>query len=186
MDQEEYALIQACQSGETHQFGKLYDRYIRRVYDFIYYKTLHKETAEDLTSQAFIKALKNIHQYKPEKGAFSAWLFGIARNLVTDHYRSLRPAQDIEDAWDVSSPEDVERDAHARLQLAEVQAYLAELKPEQREVVMMRVWSGLSYQEIADALGKSEAACKMLFSRTIKELRKVMPLALFLLFITYR
>lgn len=186
MDQEEIALIQACQNGETHQFGKLYDRYIRRVYDFIYYKTLHKETAEDLTSQTFFKALKQIRQFDPEKGVFSAWLYRIARNTVFDHYRAQRPTQDIDDAWDLSSNDDIERDAHARLQLSEVQEYVSKLKSEQRDVVMMRVWGGMSYQEIAEALGKTEGACKMIFSRTMKELRKAMPLALLLFFITYR
>lgn len=186
MDQEDLVLIQACQNGQTHQFGTLYDRYIRRVYDFIYYKTMHKETAEDLTSQTFMKALKQIRQYDTGKGVFSAWLYRIARNTVFDHYRAQRPTLDIDDVWDLSSGDDVERDAHVSLQLSEVQEYIAQLKPEQRDIVIMRVWSGLSYQEIADVLGKTEGACKMIFSRTMKELRQAMPLALFLFFITYR
>lgn len=165
-------------------FGELYDQHVRRVYDYIYYKTLHKETAEDLTSQTFMKALKKFQQYDAAKGSFSAWVYRIARNTVYDHFRALRPTSDIVDVWDLASDDNIERDADVQLQLEEIQSHLIKLKAEQREVILMRVWGGLTYAEIAVALGKTEAGCKMLFARGIKQLRASMPLALFLVFIT--
>jgi RNA polymerase sigma factor (sigma-70 family) len=85
-----------------------------------------------------------------------------------------------EDIWDLSDKEDIERDADVSLRLEGVKEYLGRLKTEQREIVVLRVWEGMSYKEIAEATGRSEDSCKMMFSRTIRRLRDEMPLGLFL------
>lgn len=179
----EQEIIKACQNGELAQFGQLYDAYIKKIYDFIYYKTTHKETAEDLTSQTFFKALEKIKTFSPERGNFSSWIYQIARNTVIDHYRTKKEAIDIEDVWDLAGREDIERDLDLKGKLEKIEKYLGTLKHEQREIIIMRVWQDLSYQEIAAILCKSEASCKMVFSRAIIALRKEMPAHLLIYFL---
>jgi RNA polymerase sigma-70 factor (ECF subfamily) len=183
---DEKQLIAQCQKGDLEKFGLLYDKYIKKIYDFIYYKTTHQETAEDLTSQTFFKAMDKIGGFDCSKGTFPAWLYRIARNTVIDFYRTRRKEANIDDVWDLSGNEDLERDIDSKEKLAQVEKYLAKLKGEQRDIIIMRVWQSMPYKEIAAAMGKSEASCKMVFSRTIRTLRKEMPLALFIfLFLNY-
>jgi RNA polymerase sigma-70 factor, ECF subfamily len=181
MEINEGRIIASCQAGDLASFGQLYNKYIKKIYDFIYYKTLHKETAEDLTSKTFFKALENINNYSPKRGSFSSWLYKIARNTVIDNYRTKKDVTNILDVWSLESEENLEADIDNKEKIEEIKKYLDKLKPEQKEIVIMRIWDGLSYGEIAKITGKSEAGCKMMFSRTITALRKEMPLFLFIL-----
>lgn len=180
MDQQELDIILLCKKGESENFGLLYDKYIEKIYKFIYYKTHHKETTEDLTSKTFMKAFEKIDTFADLKGSFAAWLYKIARNTVIDHYRAKKIDTNIEDVWDLKDDKDINKDIDIKQQLNDVDKYLKNLKPEQREIIIMRVWENLSYQEIAEILEKSEASCKMTFSRAINKLRKEMPLAIFI------
>lgn len=178
---QERKIIEKCQKGNLEEFGKLYDCYIKKIYDFVYFKTFHKETAEDIVSKVFMKALENINGFDSKKGLFSSWVYRIARNTVIDHYRTKKSDLNIDDVWGLSSGEDIECDIDSRQKLEQVQGYLKKINPEQREIVIMRVWDGLSYREIADVLGKSETSCRMAFSRATKEFRE--QLLLFMLFV---
>lgn len=187
----EAQIVENCQKGDLEEFGKLYDKYIKKIYDFIYYKTQHKETAEDLTSIVFTKALEGIGRFD-KNGKFSSWVYRIARNTVIDHYRTKKSDANIDDIWDLavddpaarrySGASNVEVDLDAREKLEEIRRNLKKLKSEQRDIVIMRVWQEMSYAKIAEVVGKSEASCKMTFSRTIQQLRAEMPLELFILF----
>jgi RNA polymerase sigma-70 factor (ECF subfamily) len=185
MDETETQAIKKCQSGDREEFGQLYDRYIKKIYDFVYYKTQHKETAEDLVSQIFTKALSKIGSFNTNKGTFQAWLYQIARNTVIDHYRTRKKDRNIEDIFDLASEIDIERDTEVKIKLAEVEEYLRDLKPEQRDIILMRVWQGMSYRDISVIMGKSEASCKMMYSRGINKLRNEIPLVLLIYFVTY-
>ena len=174
-------IIEKYQKGEKDNFALLYDKYIDRIYAFVYYKTHHKETAEDLVSQVFLKALKKIDSFNIDQGTFQAWLYQIARNTVIDHYRTKKNDQAFDDVWDISSDDDIERDMDTRQQLLKIEKYISGLKSEQRDILIMKIWQGMSYKEIADILGKSEASCKMMCSRTLKKLRADMPMDTFVL-----
>lgn len=176
--------LKQCQQGELSSFDIIYDEYIHAIYRFIFYKTHHRETAEDLTSVTFMKALENIRKYKEDSAGFKTWLYRIARNTVIDHYRTNHPTGDIEDAWGIHSDDDIEKQTDLTLKLEAIRADLAKLSPEQREVVTLRVWGDHSFKEIAEITGKSEAACKMSFKRTVEKLGKQM--ALLTLFIYFQ
>jgi RNA polymerase sigma-70 factor (ECF subfamily) len=180
----EIELIGLCRNGDAQAFAEIYDAYVKPIHDFIFYKVHHRQTAEDLTSETFFRAVSHLDRLDPAKGRISSWLYRIARNAVTDHYRTRRPQVSADDAWDLAADDRPDVDADISLRLDAVREHLKLLKPEQRDIVIMRVWQQMSYAEIAGALGKSEASCKMMFSRSIKFLRKNMPLAALIIFLT--
>lgn len=176
--------VARCQLGNTEAFGVLYDRYIDKIYRFVYYKTFVKETAEDLTSDVFHKALIKINSFDSEKGTFSAWIYRIARNSVIDHYRTKKEELSFDDVFDVGVDERTPEALDAISDLKNVTNYLETLSAKQREIITLRVWEELSYKEIAAIVGGSEDSVKMAFSRGIRELREkcgnVSALSLFL------
>jgi RNA polymerase sigma-70 factor, ECF subfamily len=160
------------QLGNTDAFGVLYDRYLDKIYRFIYYKTFSKEVAEDLTSDVFHKALTKIGSFDNEKGNFSAWLYRIARNSVIDHYRTKKNDVPIDDTFDVGVDERTPETLDAIAELGHVTKYLETLNAKQREIIMLRVWEEKSYREIAEIVGGTEDAVKMAYSRSIRDLRE--------------
>ncbi|MFH1451160.1 MAG: RNA polymerase sigma factor [bacterium] len=180
MNNNEKEIILACQSGKMERFAEIYDLYVKKIYGFIYCKTFHRETAEDLTSETFLKALRGISKFKDE-GNFSSWVYQIARNTVIDYYRCRKTAVNIDDVWDLGEDVDIEGSLDQKAKLLEVKKYLAVLPSIQRDIVLMRIWQEMSYQEIADAVGKTEENCRVIFSRTLSKLRSTMPLEVFLL-----
>lgn len=170
MHDEQHIIAQAV-SGDAAAFGQIYDRYVKRIYAFIYTKTWHRETAEDLTSHTFLKACEAIRRFDQSRGTLQAWLYQIARNTVTDHYRAARPTADISDAWDLADETDIPRDIEIKLQLERVQQGLQHLTSEQREIVLLRVWQDLSHAEIAAIIGKKPDAVKVAYSRAVSQLR---------------
>ncbi len=185
MSYDESEIISACKAGDTRRFSELYDQYIEKIYRFIYYKTHHKEIAEDITSVTFMKALERLDTFDPAKAKFSTWLYQIARNTVIDHYRSHKTTSAIEDAWDLEDKTDTIRDVDLGMTLESVQKYMKVLKPAQRDIIILRIWQELSYEEIAAIIGSTEAASKMQFSRAIRALRETMPPAAFLALIFF-
>jgi RNA polymerase sigma-70 factor, ECF subfamily len=165
----------------TKEFSEIYDSHADKIYRFIYYKTLQRELAEDLTSNTFLNALEHIDQYDARRGSITVWLYKIARNLVIDHYRKKRNTVDIDDVWDLASGEDVEKGVLATMQIAELKTALGKLPAEQRDIVILRIWEDLPYKEIAEIVDKTESACKMMFSRVIARLRNELAVGAFAL-----
>ncbi len=168
---DDASLVAAYRNGEHAAFEELYARHLRSVYGAVYTRTHHRETAEDIVSQTFLKALQSIDSFDPSRGSFGAWLHRIARNLTIDHFRSLRPSTPVEDAWDLADDADTQRDASMAMLSETIGAHLRKLKPQQREIVLLRVWQGLPFADIAAITGMTEAACKMSFGRSLKTLR---------------
>lgn len=180
MYNEKEAIIDS-QSGKTEAFGLIYDKHVRTIYNFVYYKVFDKEIAEDLTSQTFFKALRNMSSVDPDRPILS-WLYKIAHNSILDHYRAERRTEDIDDFWDIHDEDvDVVKSLDTEVDIKRVKKYLKELTSVERDIIFMRVWQEMPYQQIADAIGKSEANCKMIYSRAMKKLKTMIPLALFLL-----
>lgn len=172
--QGEIMAIKACQAGNAHAFGALYDAHVRSVYDYIYYKTFHKETAEDLTSHAFIKAIDNIQSFQPEKAQFRTWLLRIAHNLVVDYYRTRKNDINIDDASqqeNTGNKENLLETTHTHLEIERIKELIQELPQTEQDILRLRLWQDIPYKEISEIVGKSEANCKMIFSRGVKKIR---------------
>lgn len=174
---KEIDFIKSAQKGNSEAFSVLYDAYISQIYNFVYYKTMHQETAEDISADVFIKTWQKLSQFKG--GSFIAWLYTIARNTVIDHYRRHHDYQDIEDCWDLKDDNDFLEMIDQGLNLEKMKTALQSLKREDREVLMMRYWQELSFAEIAQRLDKKEGVVKMSCARALARLRSNMPLALY-------
>jgi RNA polymerase sigma factor (sigma-70 family) len=180
-------LAQRSGMGDRKAFGQLYELFAKRIYAYFYYRSLCRETSEDLTSAVFVSALEGLSGFRPELGGFSAWIYSIARNALTDHFRRSSRVQSLGDfaggVWDLPDGTDLELEAQDRDQWERLKPCLAGLSGEQREIIILRLWDGLSYREIAGMLGKSEGACKMAYSRALSFLRGALPLSLFIAFL---
>ncbi|PIR54254.1 hypothetical protein COU75_01785 [Candidatus Peregrinibacteria bacterium CG10_big_fil_rev_8_21_14_0_10_42_8] len=172
------ALIASYMGGNADAFTELYERYVKRIYDFVYFKTHHKQTAEDITSQAFLQMIEKIDTFNSDKGVLSAWLHRIARNLVIDHFRAVKPTQSIDDVWGLSDDTDIMQDADTALKSAAVKEFLVKLNAKQREVILLRLWHGYGFAEIATMMDMTEAACKMQYKRGVDKVRKDLLLIL--------
>lgn len=184
------SLARKSQDGDRAAFGKLYECFAKRIYAYVYYRTYHRESAEDVTGTVFLKALEKLQTFRPEEGGFQAWLYGIARNALTDHYRQRARSVSLDacvsDVWDIPDPENMEMDTQNRDQWERLKPFLSRLSGDQREIILLRLWDDLPYKEIAAITGKSDDACKMAFSRALAFLREAMPLSLFIAFLLDR
>lgn len=157
------ALISLYIAGNESAFEQLVNRHKNKVYTTIYLIVKDSYTAEDLLQDAFIKAIHTMKggRYN-EEGKFSSWICRIAHNLAIDHFRKEKrsPMITLEDGSNVfnnmSFSEDsaeslqIKEDTHARLR-----ELIQTLPQTQREVLMMRHYAEMSFQEIADATGVS-------------------------------
>ncbi len=177
--ENEMELVSAAKAGNSEAFGLLYEANIKRIYDFIFFRTMNKEVAEDLVSEIFIKALRALPSFKIDGGSFSAWVYRIARHSLIDYYRKKKTSA-LED-FDLSDEGSWSEEAEKKVMFGKARELLLKLEPERREIVIMRIWDELSYAEISAITGKSEAAAKMIFKRAIETLRRLSPEGLLLL-----
>jgi len=177
--QSDLDLLQQAKTGDSVAFGKLYDIYIKPIYDFIFYKTLIKETAEDITSIVFTKAWQKIGQFKGESVA--AWLYAISRNAVADYYRREKNNLNIEDFWDLANTDNFLEKVDLGLAFGEIKKAMQNLSAREREIIIMRFWLDMSFKEIAISLEKQEGAVKMALYRSLQSIKNKIPLALIIL-----
>ncbi|HEX5568831.1 MAG TPA: ECF subfamily RNA polymerase sigma factor, BldN family [Streptomyces sp.] len=171
-------LVERAQDGEAEAFGRLYDQYSDTVYRYIYYRVGGRATAEDLTSETFLRALRRIGTFTWQGRDFGAWLVTIARNLVADHFKSSRFRLEVTtgemlDANEVErSPEDSVLESLSNAALLDA---VRRLNPQQQECVTLRFLHGLSVAETARIMGKNEGAIKTLQYRAVRTLARLLP-----------
>lgn len=176
MLKDESNLVARAREGEAEAFGLLYDFYMPRIYRFILFKVSHREEAEDLTHQTFLKAWENIEGYETRGYPFSSWLYRIARNTVIDGYRKSSPHISIE----AISPDFLveegtqEREVESMLEWDKLLVCIRELKEVEQDVLIMRFVDDLTHQEVARAIGKSEGATKVIQHRALRNLKKTL------------
>jgi RNA polymerase sigma-70 factor (ECF subfamily) len=172
------ALVELARGGDSEAFGQLYDHYQGSVYRFVYYRTRSQTLAEDLTSETFLRALRNMSGFRWQGKDFGAWLMTIARNLCTDHYKAGRTR--LEQTTDDMSAHDDATEGPENAVLAGLTNDvlldgLRQLSDEQRDCLIMRFLQGLSIAETAAVLGRSDGAVKQLQLRGVRNLAKLIP-----------
>ncbi|MFN8475003.1 MAG: sigma-70 family RNA polymerase sigma factor [Anaerolineae bacterium] len=178
MDDEKDLAVRASRY-DRDAFGALYDRYVARIYQYVYYKTGSVNEAEDLTAQVFLRAWEAISGYEWRDYPFSAWLFRIARNLVVDYHRARRDTvtldgpedrSEIRPSGDDDAPE---KSLQALFTSQQLQQAISQLTEEQQEVIVLRFIEGYSTAEIAVLMGKREGAVRGLQFRGLATLREL-------------
>jgi len=162
---------------DREAFGVLYERYVRRIYAYIYYRTGNTFDAEDLTERVFMRALRHISGYSDRGLPFSAWLYRIAHNLVANWYRdsSRRKEISLEDFVPPERPsEHPERTLVENEERQRLLGMIRCLPQERQELLIFKFVEDLSNAEIGMIMGRSEGAIKSLYHRTLLALRDEM------------
>lgn len=163
-DDESLGLLAAA---DRQAFLTLYRRYVERMFSYFAWR-FGRGDAADLTSEVFLRALHNAHRF--ERGrSWAAWLYGIARNVASEHLRhGKRDRAGIEMADVTVSPDE---ELLQGQQEEYVRVAVSELPVQQREVIELRFQAGLSYREIAEVTGRSEAALRVQAHRALRQLK---------------
>jgi RNA polymerase sigma-70 factor (ECF subfamily) len=172
-------LVAQAQQGDLQAFASIFDAYHVAVYRFVASRVNNPSDAEDLTQLVFVKALEALPRFAARGVPFGGWLFRLARNTVIDHVRTRREHSELEAASNRAT-EDVGPEAVAviRDDLTAVARALQELTEDQREVIALRFFAGLSAREAAEAMNRQEGTIRGLQFRAIAALRRSLGIEL--------
>jgi RNA polymerase sigma-70 factor, ECF subfamily len=159
--------VARAQSGDMEAIRFLYLRYKDNVYGYVLSILRDQHEAEDVTQQVFMKLIAVIGKYQPRSVPFTSWILRVARNVAVDHLRGRRliPVDEVYAA-------DRTADDGGRERRWGLRDALEALPEEQREVVVLRHFLGLSPTEIAERLDRSEASIHGLHHRARRALRR--------------
>lgn len=166
--------LRLASQGDQEAFGILYERYVGRIYNYIYYRTGNQHDAEDLTARVFFRALRHIENYTDRGLPLSAWLYRIAHNLVANWHRdnSRRREVPLEEItlvrFGFEHPEISLLRSEEREGLLEV---IHTLPPDRQQLLILKFVEHLSNAEIGQVMGRTEGAVKSLYHRTLITLR---------------
>lgn len=154
------------------QFSKIYDQYVDKIYRFIFIKVNSEDIAKDICSETFMKGWLAFQNEKKIDN-IRAFLYQIARNLVTDYYRQRGRTQVVSaDFVPIVDPrEDLEKKSFINSDLERVKASLVNLKEDYQNVIIWYYIDGVSVPEIAKNLGRSEGTTRVLIHRALKALK---------------
>ncbi|WP_052664479.1 sigma-70 family RNA polymerase sigma factor [Nitriliruptor alkaliphilus] len=176
IDPEVVALVDRARTGDAQAFADLYDRYVDQIFAYVYRRVGHRQLAEDLVGDVFLRAFRRLSTFEWQGVDLGAWITTIARNRVHDHFKSARfrlerTTDEVrEPAPSGQSHEDPERIAVARDMARALGAALEGLKGEHREVIELRFIHDLSVAETAAVMERSVGATKALQYRALKAL----------------
>lgn len=171
-------LWERAAGGDAEAFGVLFDRHSRSVYNHCFRRTADWSAAEDLTSVVFLEAWRRHRSVRPDRDSVLPWLLGVANNVLRSRHRSLRrhraalarlpsPATTPDPAEDVAGRIDDER------RMRRVLEQIKRLSRADQDVLSLCVWSGLSYEDAAAAMGVPVGTVRSRLSRARARLAKL-------------
>lgn len=178
--EEEKKILNRFKKGDSEAFGKLYDVYAPKIYRFARLKVNSQETAQDLTSEAFLKVLRYLQEERKIKERFQSLLYKITRNLIIDFYRrrsnrEILVEDNLQEFSGLKNDETGETLAVKREEIGEIKKALVRIHSNYQDIIVWYYLDELSIAEIADVLEKSEGAVRVLIHRALKALRQELP-----------
>jgi RNA polymerase sigma-70 factor (ECF subfamily) len=166
-------LVAEAKRGDPEAFGRIFDAFVGPIYRFIVSRVNSPTDAEDLTQLVFVKVLEALPRYEARGIPFGGWLFRLARNAIIDQIRTRRDHLSLVTAMtretDAAGPEAM---ATLRDDLDRVAVAMKDLTDDQREVIELRFFAGLTVLEAAVAMGRQEGTIRGLQFRAIASLRR--------------
>ena len=172
---DESGLLRRAQTLDKEALADIHDRYYQGIFRYFSYRMPDPQTAEDLTSEVFIRFLTAIRDKHSPPNTIRGWLFGAARNVAKEYYRRSKktPLATLTD--DVpAAGQTMDQRLARRMEIQALDHALARLTEDQQHVLALRFGYGLPIREVAETINKSEAAVKMLQARAIMALSKEM------------
>ena len=157
--------------------AEIYETHYAKIYNFIFFKLLHRQITEDLVSDVFLKAVDHIQSYDPEKGEISTWLFAIASNTLNDYLRRRNKAvhitldelhDDVKLSVDFSEQSSLIKDENRR----ELYSALSKLDDRTREIIAEKYFMEKSIRTIAKEKEMNESTVSTIHNRGLAALRK--------------
>lgn len=170
----ESEILSLASQGDDEAFGILYEHYVGKIYNYVYYRTGNTRDAEDLTARVFFRALRHISNYTDRGLPFTAWLYRIAHNLVANWHRDNSRKREIplEDVLLVrphgEHPESALLQNEEKDNLLEI---IRSLPADRQQLLILKFVEHLSNAEIGEIMGRTEGAIKSLYHRTLLALR---------------
>lgn len=162
-------VVEAARYGDAGALAAICEKLYPRVYRYLSYKVDDPRDAEDLAGDVFVRMLEAIRE---QKGNLEAWLFRIARNVLTDHYRKRAVRSDTVDLpEEIGGGDDTSAAAERKLDGDRLKKGLRALTDEQKEVVILRVIMGYEHDEVAEIMDRSTGAIRALQFRALSALR---------------
>ena len=167
-------LVDLAKEDNKEAFGELYERYVEKIYNYIYYRTGNHHDAEDLTARVFFRAMGHIENYTERGVPFRAWLYRIAHNLVANWHRDrgrrkVIPLDEfIASSLRVDAPDRQAEDNEERERLL---AAIRRLPEERQQLLVLKFVEHQSNAEIGEVMDRTEGAIKSLYHRTLIALR---------------
>ncbi|MGC1377194.1 MAG: sigma-70 family RNA polymerase sigma factor, partial [Anaerolineales bacterium] len=173
MDLSDEEVLARASAGDRDAFGMLYERYVDRIFNYVYYRTGNVNDAEDLTARVFQRAMNHIVNYTDRGVPFSAWLYRIAHNLVANWHRDRSRRQEIpiSDAPLVAKGDAPEASLVHNEQQESLLRLIRSLPDERQTLLILKFVEHYSNAEIGAIMGRSEGAVKSLYHRTLLALR---------------
>ncbi len=162
-----------AKAGKDEALTLLYNHYFEKIYRFIFYRVGHKEVAEDLTEEVFVKSFRNIKNLE-QTGAFEGWLYQIARNQVIDYYRSkktLVPLEEVENTLEYET--NIIDVVNLKTEQKLLVKVLKDLTPEQQMVIKLKFIEDLDNEAISHIMNKNEGAIRVIQHRAIAKLKEL-------------
>lgn len=157
--------------AEEIDWKAAYQEYLPRVYNFFCYHVSDESLAEDLTAATFEKAWRGRARFRRDLSAFSTWLFTIARNVATDHFRRKDRELPLEVAGEQADPASLEEAVQQNQDFVQLISILAQLPARERELVAFKYGAGLNNRQIARLMRLSESNVGTILNRTVEKLR---------------
>ncbi len=173
-EKDEKEILKQASLGNEEAFGLLYETYVDRIFNYIYYRTGNVHDAEDLTARVFQRAMKHIPNYQDRGVPFSAWLYRIAHNLVANWHRDRSRKKEVSITEKMilrakdESPETTIIRTEKQDALLQI---IRTLPPDRQQLLILKFVEGYSNREIGEIMNRSEGAVKSLYHRTLLALR---------------
>lgn len=162
-------LVLAAQQNPA-EFQQLYQKWLKQVYRYFYFRVGNVKDAEDLTSQVFLKVYEDLPRYR-DRGAFSSWLFSIAHARAVDFYRRGRREAPIEQIETAEISTDLLSQVSRSVEVQQVLNLIRRLTEEEQELIRLRFMAELSYREIGLVQGRSEEAARKAIARLLNRIQ---------------